>query len=133
MNLLLTRDVFSNTFTLGKLDINGEFFCYTCEDRVRPKGIKIWGETAIPPGEYHISLTWSNRFKKVLPLIVSVPGFEGIRIHSGNTADDTEGCVLLGKTRTDNGVGDSRKAMAEIMPILKSAWDADHIIKIEVV
>lgn len=130
MNLLLKRDVFGESFTLGKLYINGEFFCYTCEDKVRPK--KIYGETAIPVGKYQVSLTWSNRFKRILPLIENVPNFEGIRIHAGNTHEDTEGCLLVGLTRTKDGVADSRKAMEQLMPHLKVAWDTDQLIHIEV-
>ena len=130
MKLKLTRDIFGNDYTLGKLSINEEFICYTCEDKVRPK--KIWGETAIPAGNYQLSLTWSNRFKKVLPLLKNVPGFEGIRIHAGNTSADTEGCILVGLSRTTNGVAESRKAMELLMPRLKQAWDDEHIIEIEI-
>ena len=103
----------------------------TCEDKVRPK--KIWGETAIPKGNYRVSLTWSNRFKRVLPLVQDVPGFEGIRIHAGNTSADTEGCLLVGLARTANGVGESRKAMELLMLKLKAAWDADKLLTIEIV
>lgn len=131
MKLGLIRDVLGDTFTLGKLYIDGEFFCYTCEDKVRPK--KIYGQTAIPAGTYRVSLTPSTRFKRVLPLLHDVPGFEGIRIHAGNTHEDTEGCVLVGLTRTANGVGDSRKAMELLMPKLKAAWDDEQLINIDIV
>jgi hypothetical protein len=131
MKLGLIRDIRGKHFTLGKLYIDGQFFCYTCEDAVRQT--KIYGETAIPPGSYNVSLTWSNRFKRVLPLIENVPNFSGIRIHAGNTAADTEGCPLIGLTRTAEGVADSRKAMELFMPRIKAAWDADEIITIEVV
>lgn len=130
MKLHLTRDIFGETYTLGKLFVDGEFACYTCEDKVRPK--KVFGETAIPTGNYKLSLTWSNRFKRVLPLLDDVPGFEGIRIHSGNTAADTEGCVLVGLSRTTDAVLESRKAMELLMPRLKAAWDNDEMIEIEV-
>jgi hypothetical protein len=130
MKLLLTRDIFGESYTLGKLFIDGKFFCYTCEDKVRPK--KIYAVTAIPAGKYSVSLTWSPTFKRVLPLIENVPGYEGIRIHNGNTDVDTKGCPLVGLTRTKNGVGDSRKAMALLMPILQKAWDDELFIEIEI-
>lgn len=130
MKLTIARDAFGETFTLGKLFIDGEFLCYTCEDKVRPK--KIWGETAIPTGTYKVSLTWSNRFKRVLPLLHDVPGFEGIRIHAGNDHTQTHGCPLVGLKRTNEGVADSRKAMELLMPRLKQAWDADQTLEIEV-
>ncbi len=125
------RDVFGDHFTLGEFLINNEHFCFTCEDAVRD--IKIYGITAIPAGTYKIIMTWSNRFKKVLPLLVDVPKFTGVRIHSGNTDDDTDGCILVGLTRTAEGVGDSRKAMDRLMPLLDAAFHNKETIEIEVV
>ena len=130
MKLSLTRDRFSTEFTLGEIFIDGKHIAYTCEDKVRDK--KIAGQTAIPTGEYKIILTWSNRFQKVLPLLVNVPNFEGVRIHSGNTAADTEGCVLVGLTRSHQGVGESRNAMAVLMPMLREAHENGEEIWIEI-
>ncbi len=119
MNLKLTRDILTKEFTLGGLEIDGEHFCFTVEDCVRP--VKIAGITAIPAGKYQLILTMSARFKKIMPLLVGVPQFSGVRIHSGNTAEDTEGCIIVGKVRTENGVAMSRDCFAELMPILQGA------------
>lgn len=82
--------------TIGTLSIDGLFVCYTLEDVVRPPGIKIPGDTAIPEGEYEVIIDWSNRFQKFMPKLLDVPDFEGIRIHPGNTHKDTSGCILVG-------------------------------------
>lgn len=92
--------------TPGDLIINSKIFCHTLEDIVRqdPKEY-IKGDTAIPSGRYQVELTFSNRFQRVLPLIKNVPGYEGIRMHSGNTTKDTTGCVLCAYNRSeDNSV-----------------------------
>ena len=99
MKIEVKRDVRNEKFTLGKMYIDGEFFCYTLEDPVRQAGVKIYGDTAIPAGKYEVTITYSNHFKKLLPLINEVPGFEGVRIHGGNSADDTNGCILIAKNR----------------------------------
>lgn len=102
MNLLLERDVLTDKFTLGKLSVNGKQLYFTCEDTVRAEKIK--GETAIPAGNYNVVITYSNRFKKLMPLLENVPGFDGVRIHGGNTSANTEGCILVGANRTADGV-----------------------------
>ena len=100
MQLKLVRSVFNDKSTLGKLFINDEFFAFTCEDKVRDlKGNcskKIKNETAIDYGTYEVILSFSNRFQKYLPLLLNVPCFDGIRMHGGNTAADSEGCILVG-------------------------------------
>lgn len=94
MKLMLKRRPSSSQSTIGDLFLDGAFFCHTLEDVVRDK--KIHGETAIPNGTYKVIINMSNRFKRLLPLLLDVPGFEGVRIHSGNQASNTEGCVLVG-------------------------------------
>lgn len=94
--------------TIGELTINGKFECYTLEDIERD--VKIKSETAIPKGTYKVIINQSNRFKRYLPLLLKVKGFEGIRIHAGNTNHDTEGCILVGRTRSIDFIGQSRKA-----------------------
>ena len=97
MNLELKRIAFAPKSTLGALYVDGRFECWILEDFVRPEGAaKVPGATAIPAGVYEVKITHSPRFGRPLPLVVGVPGFEGIRIHAGNTHRDTEGCLLPG-------------------------------------
>jgi hypothetical protein len=91
--------------TIGTLWVNSEFFCYTLEDRVRVvrtgngyAGEKVPGKTAIPAGYYRVKTTFSSRFKKDMVEVIDVPLFTGIRIHGGNTEEDTEGCILVAET-----------------------------------
>ncbi|MDR1878288.1 MAG: DUF5675 family protein [Bacteroidales bacterium] len=97
MKLHVKRTALKPTYTIGKLYIDGEYFCDTLEDTVRASGVKIAGKTAIPAGTYKVILTYAPRFKRLLPWIQSVPNFEGILIHRGNTDADTSGCILVGK------------------------------------
>ena len=98
----LVREPSTERATLGKLYLDESLFCYTLEDVVREiKGVPIWkwkipGSTAIPTGSYELWRTFSNRFRRVTPLVANVPGFNGIRIHPGNTDMDTSGCILVG-------------------------------------
>jgi hypothetical protein len=111
MELELRRRSSSETCTVGELFVDGHFECYILEDVVREiEGVSVadWkthGATAIPVGTYQITLTQSPRFKRILPLLNRVPGFSGVRIHPGNDADDTEGCLLPGLTVDDDGEG----------------------------
>ena len=111
MELELHRRPSSQACTIGELFVDGKFECYILEDVVREiegapvAGWKTHGATAIPVGTYQITLTQSPRFKRVLPLLNRVPGFSGVRIHPGNDADDTEGCLLPGMTVDDDGEG----------------------------
>lgn len=98
MKLTLDRDLYDKDSTLGDLFIDGVWECVTLEDQVRD--VKVKGDTAIPEGTYEVLLTHSPRFKRTLPLLVEVPGFDGIRIHPGNTHHDTEGCLLVGENFT---------------------------------
>lgn len=124
MNILLERDVRTEKSTTGKLYIDGVFECFVLEDKDRKlnntmsaddiRRRKIPGNTAIPAGKYKVSITYSQRFKKMLPLLNNVPGFEGIRIHPGNTDADTEGCLLPGVVRLVDFVGSSRVAFERL-------------------
>jgi Family of unknown function (DUF5675) len=89
--------------------VNGAFECVTLEDVVRDEKIK--GGAAIPAGAYEIAVTLSNKFQKLLPLLMNVPNFEGVRIHSGNKPEDTEGCILVGQTKAEDFAGNSRAAL----------------------
>jgi len=130
MNLKLVRKTFTDETTIGVLSVDGKTECFTLEDKVR--AVKIHGKTAIPGGIYEVTITFSDRFKKPLPLLLNVPNFAGIRIHSGNTAADTEGCILVGETRGANIVGNSRKAFAALFAKLEAALTKEKIF-IEVV
>lgn len=105
--------------TIGELLIDGVFECFTLEDKERP--VKIKGETAIPKGTYRVIINESNRFKRLLPLLIDVPNFEGVRIHSGNSNHDTEGCILVGQTRNKNYIGQSRKAFDKLFKKMQTA------------
>ena len=117
MNLTLYRKWFTDISTTGALFIDGAFFCYTLEDAVREQ--KVYGKTAIPYGKYEVVITYSPRFQKNMPLLLNVPNFECVRIHTGNTARDTEGCILVGKSKGYDFVGGSRKAYDELMERIK--------------
>ena len=123
MKLKLKRELLNDKYTLGSLFINDSFFCYTVEDVVRSNGEKVKGETAIPYGTYNVIINMSNRFKILMPLLLGVPNFEGVRIHSGNTAADTEGCIIVGTIRTPNGVGLSRQCFTKLMSKIKDVKD----------
>jgi hypothetical protein len=100
MELKVTRSVFTDTTTLGKLYVDDDFYAFTCEDVVRDLtdgcSAKVQDETAISYGKYKVIVNYSNHFKKELALLLDVDCFEGIRIHGGNTNEDTEGCILIG-------------------------------------
>jgi hypothetical protein len=119
MKLDLIRKEFTEISTIGDLLIDGIFYCYTLEDMYREKKIK--GVTAIPYGKYEVIINFSNRFQKPMPLLLNVKGFDGIRIHSLNTSDQTGGCIGVGFVKGINYIGQSRKAFNELMPILRKA------------
>lgn len=105
--------------TIGEMTIDGKFECYTLEDKERD--VKIKSETAIPKGTYKVIINQSNRFKKLMPLVLNVPNFEGIRIHPGNSNHDTEGCILVGQTRSKDYISKSRKAYEILFAKMKLA------------
>lgn len=121
MKLTLKRQHGTKDFTHGKLYINDVYFCDTLEDQERDK--KIAGETAIPCGVYKVTITMSPRFKRMMPLLIDVPNFSGIRIHNGNTKDHTEGCILVGKKLKDGFVGNSKSTYKDLMSRLQGVKD----------
>ena len=132
MKLKLYRKFLGNKYTIGKLFVNDEYICDTLEDVVRSENAKVYGETAIPCGVYEIVLTMSPRFKKVLPLLLNVPHFEGVRIHTGNTEKDTEGCILVGYNKVKGKVINSKIAFDKVMKYLELATINNEKITIEV-
>jgi len=104
----LTRKWYTSESTIGELQF-GSNKLYSLEDPVR-SGPKQFGITAIPAGRYEVQITHSVRFNKLMPILIGVPGFTGIRIHSGNEALDTKGCILVGKDKKKDWVGRSKEA-----------------------
>lgn len=131
MNITLNRIAKKAKYTIGKLYINDQYFCDTLEDTDR--GLtqsmteqqigskKVYGETAIPTGTYRIIISYSNKFKKQMPLLLNVPGFAGIRIHSGNTEKDSLGCILVGKNKAVGKVLESRDTYSKLFSILQES------------
>lgn len=134
MELTLNRIFLGSSATIGELLINDKHLCDTLEDRVRPEGEKVYGKTAIPEGKYEVELTYSPRFKKILPEILNVPNFSGIRIHTGNSSKDTEGCILVGTWdgEKEDWVGNSRIAFDELMTLLEEATNNKEKVTITV-
>ena len=135
MELRLKRIAKKDTYTIGRLFIDGEYFCDTLEDKVRDlsKEAKVKGQTAIPTGRYRVYLTYSPRFKRILPLLEDVPQFTGVRIHRGNTAKDTEGCILVGYNREVGKVLDSAVTEQRLMAVLQNAVNKGEQIFITIV
>ena len=132
MELSIIRKEFSGYSTIGDFLINGIRYYYSLEDRDRQRqpdgsiipwsqGIKVYGETAIPYGFYQVLTSFSARFKRVMPLLLNVPDFDGIRIHSGNTDRATHGCPLIGFTKAQDFIGESKKAYDDFYPRLVAA------------
>lgn len=140
MELKLVRpSVVTKGFTEGKMYVDNDFECYTVEDedrKLEAGGIKIQNKTAIPRGRYKVIMSTSTRFKKRLPEVLNVPGFKGIRIHSGNKSADTEGCIIVGAVNTndkDDWVGSSKVAMSRLVPKIEDALAVKEEVWLEVV
>ncbi len=123
--------------TLGKLYVDEQLECFTLEDRVREDGrpVNAWKVprvTAIPTGTYDVVITPSKRFGRDLPLLQNVPGFSGVRIHPGNTAEDTEGCILVGKYKAGDSVAESRAAFSALFGKILGAMDRGEAVTLEV-
>lgn len=134
MKITLKREPSNAECTFGVLTTSCGFTCHTLEDRVRPT--KVYGQTAIPAGTYQVTVTMSPRFKRELPLLLNVPGYEGIRIHPGNYATDTEGCILPGLSRGQTkgrfAVLNSRKAFDELYARIRVAIQRGERVEIEI-
>ena len=125
MKLEVVRKNFTEHSTIGDLLIDGIFFSFTLEDTVRE--VKIPKETAIPYGTYQVITNHSDRFGKIMPLILNVEGFKGVRIHNGSYAGDTEGCILIGYKKAENMIYESKKAFKDFMPILQNGLEAGMV------
>lgn len=138
MHLEIRRVKFTANTTLGRMYIDGKFFCWTLEDLLRHPMVKVMHKTAIPCGWYKLVINRSPRFKRLMPLILDTPGFRGIRIHSGNSEHDTSGCPLVGTRMQlqrdgDYKVLDSRTADREMMSILETAKERGHSFSISII
>lgn len=133
MKLLLKRVVKADTYTMGELFIDGEYFCDTLEDKVRIENcdcsFKIFAKTCIPEGEYRIEFVWWEKHQKIYPKLIHVPCFEGILIHAGNSDRDSEGCILVGKCEERGKIVRSGYTFLQLMNRIRSEKD----IKIEIV
>ena len=147
MELILERIAKRKTYTIGRLSILEEvideystgtaerYFCDTLEPTWRDYkngAYKVKGRSAIPEGRYAVVISYSPRFKQWLPILLGVPKFEGIRIHAGNTAKDTEGCILVGKNREVGKVLDSRKWLYELKQKIVEAKDRGEAVWITI-
>jgi hypothetical protein len=137
MELVMTRTTRTNRSTISDLTIDGKFECFVLEDKDRGlqqgmplselTALKIKTKTAIPSGRYEIVVSFSDRFKKMLPLLLDVPAFAGIRIHPGNTDADTEGCLLPGKAKSPDMVTSSKIAFTALFDKIKAAIQREKI------
>jgi hypothetical protein len=131
MLLEIKRFEYGQTYTISRVYLDGvDTHLFTLEDKVREvqgqpvSTWKVFGETAIPKGTYKIIINFSAHFQQDLPLLLNVPGFEGVRIHCGNTSKDTEGCLLLGASWNGGDfVGNSKAAFSKLFPTLEAAKD----------
>lgn len=142
MELLLERKYIKPEYCIGRLYINGEFFCNTLEDTIRDINkngtfdcgeFKISGHTAIPYGTYEVQVTYSPKFKRELPLLLDVPSFTGIRIHRGNTNEDSSGCILVGENTKKGMVLNSTKYEQELTKLLKNTQSKKEKIIITII
>lgn len=132
MEILLKREVFNDDSTLGRMSVNGQHLAFVVEDKVRELGEdckgKVMHKTAIPPGRYEVALTYSNRFKKYLPLVMNVPCFVGIRIHGGNTHENSSGCPCIGlHWNGKDRVWGSAPVMTKLLSYMKRAEKKEKI------
>ena len=140
IKLTLKRIAFQNNYTIGKLLINGVYFCDVVEDTDRGltqsmsldeiKKKKVYGKTAIPAGTYKINMhtvsskfgnsSWAKLYNGIVPRLVDVPGYDGVLIHPGNKPEDTLGCLLVGQNKVKGQVVNSQATWKELMKKLTS-------------
>lgn len=137
MELLLKRRYRNDKYTIGDLYIDGVLFSNVLEDTDRGltddmteeqiKKIKVYGKTAIPTGRYKVEVTYSPKFKRYLPILLNTKGFTSIRIHSGNTPEDTLGCLLIGFNKEKGKVLNSRVTSDKLTALLRNCEEEIHI------
>jgi len=137
------KTIYKGDYTIGKLYLNDIYFCDTLEDPIRDLNNdgdlddigekKIWGDTAIPKGIYTVILSYSPKFKKILPRLLNVPNFDGILIHGGRlitTKIDTHGCILVGENKVKGQLINSKETIKNLIIKLLDSGDKKHVIEI---
>jgi len=153
MELKLQRVAKRETYTIGKLYVNGKYFCDTIEDKDRwlsqkmplaeIKRKKVYGQTAIPTGRYEVAMNicspsysqkpkWKQYCGGFMPRLMNVPGYDGVLIHCGNTDKDTYGCLLVGENKVVGKIINSEATFKRLYPILKAAYEQHEKIEIEI-
>ena len=142
MKLELKRIARKNTYTIGRLFVDGKYFSDTIEDKDRLikqtdnldkiKKTKVYAETAVPTGTYKVIVNQSPKFKRLLPRLLDVPGFDGILIHRGNTAKDSAGCIIVGENKVVGKVINSTPYELKLTEMLKKAQDKGESITIKI-
>ena len=142
MKILVKRIAKRPTYTIGKMYLDGKYFCDTLEDTDRNisqstpldtiKKVKLPNNTAIPTGTYKVIVNVSPKFKRLLPRLLNVPGFDGVLIHRGNTDKDTSGCILIGENKVVGKVINSTGYETKLVSILNKAQDNKEGITIEI-
>ena len=131
MELKLKREVFTDNSTIGSLYVDGVFECYILEDKDRGINdtltleqimrVKVYGKTCIPYGRYEVDWTMSARFKKMMPILLNVTGWSGIRIHAGNSEIDSLGCLLCGRLKLNDRISESTLATNRLYKKIEAA------------
>lgn len=127
MEMILLRKYFGSTYTIGALHIKNQdtgelkYFCDTLEPHVIDWGRerKVWGKTAIPCGRYKVTLRYSSIFKRKMPFLENVPHFTGIMLHTGNSPEDTKGCILVGMATVIGRLSDSRATFKKLYELIE--------------
>ena len=152
MELNQKRRYNGDRYTIGTLNIDGKYFCDTLEDRDRGldqsmteaniRHIKVKGATAIPTGKYRIDMAtqsprfkdrwWAKQFGGIVPRLVGVKGFTGVLIHPGNTADDTDGCILVGENKVKGQVVNSAASYVRLVRAMLDAANKGETITITI-
>ena len=143
MEIQVNRIARKDDYTIGRMSLNGEYFCDTLEDTDRGLNStmpldeilskKRKGITAIPTGKYDVILTFSPKFKRVLPLLLNVPGYQFIRVHQGNQVDSTDGCLLVGENKEKGKVLNSRATLEKLMSVLLESEKCKEKISLTIV
>ena len=133
MKLKVERTARKPSYTIGKLYIDGKYFCDTLEDLDRGlrqnmplseiQQLKVKKKTAIPTGTYRVIVNMSPSKQRLLPRLLNVPGYDGVLIHRGNTEDDTEGCILVGENKVVGKVINSTQYELKLVELLKNEKD----------